>query len=118
MPFGLFGGSSVKFPKRKVAGSYSFHERSAATEPAGGFVFRSGRRSKQTVGGGGAGSSAGTPAGILKKGGQRPRPKSYPSLALPDGMVPQEMAAAIPMPSEPELNAMFAKMVVRKRCTP
>ncbi len=112
MPFGLFSGSSVKFPKRKSTGSYSFRE-SAATTESSGFVFRPGGRSK-TMTGGAAGSNAGTPAGILKRGARRPRPKSFPDLALPDGMVPQEMAAAIPMPSEPELNVMFAKMVVRK----
>lgn len=34
---------------------------------------------------------------------------SYP--ALEDGMVPQEMAAAIPMPREAELNELFVEMV-------
>ena len=61
------------------------------------------------------GSSARTrrnsvPSGILKRSGQRP--VSYP--ALEDGMVPQEMAAAVPMPRETELNEMFADMVVWK----
>jgi len=48
------------------------------------------------------------PSGILKRGGQRP--VSYP--ALEAGMVPQEMAAAVPMPREAELNELFADMVV------
>ena len=46
--------------------------------------------------------------GILKRGGSRP--VSFP--ALEDGMVPQEMAAAIPMPTEAELNQLFEQMVV------
>lgn len=49
------------------------------------------------------------PAGILKRSG-RTRSCSYP---FEDGMVPQEMAAAVPMPSEQKLNTMFAEMVVR-----
>ena len=49
------------------------------------------------------------PPGNLKRGGLR----SVPYLALADGMVPQEMAAAVPMPREPELNELFAEMVVR-----
>ena len=49
------------------------------------------------------------PAGILKRSG-RPRSVSFP---FEDGMVPQEMAAAIPMPSEQKVNAMFTEMVVR-----
>ena len=95
MPFGLFGGSPIKFPKRKT---YSLHHE--PTETASGFVFRNGGHSRQN----------GTPTGILKKGGRRP--KSFPTLS--DGMVPQEMAAAIPMPPEHELNAKFTRMVVRK----
>ena len=50
------------------------------------------------------------PAGILKRGGSRPI--SFP--ALEDGMVPSEMAAAIPMPTEAELNELFVEMVVRQ----
>lgn len=49
------------------------------------------------------------PHGILKRAGSRP--VSFP--ALEDGMVPQEMAAAIPMPTEAELNQLFEEMVVR-----
>ena len=94
MPLKLFtGGSPVKFPKKKT---YSLRhdapEAGSRNRPGGG-------RPKQGA----------SPVGILKKGG-RPRPKSYPSLS--DGMVPQEMAAMHPMPSEPELNAMFTQMVV------
>ncbi len=51
------------------------------------------------------------PSGILKRGGQRPL--SYP--ALEDGMVPQEMAAAVPMPRGTELNELFAEMVVSSK---
>lgn len=68
--------------------------------------------------GGGSGKGAGSvsakgrrntaPSGILKRAGSRP--VSYP--ALEDGMVPQEMAAAIPMPTEAELNELFVEMVV------
>lgn len=69
------------------------------------FNFRSG--------GAGTGSRRNTaPSGILKRGGNRPM--SY--LALEDGMVPQEMAAAVPMPREPELNELFAEMVVSLLC--
>ena len=49
------------------------------------------------------------PAGILKRSG-RPRFVSY---QFEDGMVPQEMAAAVPMPNEQKVNAMFTEMVVR-----
>ena len=49
------------------------------------------------------------PAGILKRSG---RTRSVP-FEFEDGMVPQEMAAAVPMPSEQRVNAMFAEMVVR-----
>ena len=93
MPFGLFGGR-IRFSKKRT---YSLRH----DENAGGGRFP-------------ASSSHGNsaPSGILKKSG-RQRPKSYPAFA--DGMMPQEMAAAIPMPSEPELNAMFTQMVVRIR---
>lgn len=50
------------------------------------------------------------PAGILKRSG---RTRSSGSFPFEDGMVPQEMAAAVPMPSEQKVNAMFAEMVVR-----
>lgn len=54
-------------------------------------------------------NEAAPPAGILKRSG-RTRSFSFP---FEDGMVPQEMAAAVPMPSEQKVNAMFAEMVVR-----
>lgn len=93
MPLKLTG-RSLKFPKKKT---YSLRH----DVPEGGSRSRSG---------GGRPKQGASPVGILKKGG-RARPKSYPSLS--DGMVPQEMAAVHPMPSEPELNAMFTQMVVR-----
>ena len=49
------------------------------------------------------------PAGILKRSG---RSRSV-SFQFEDGMVPQEMAAAVPMPGEQKVNTMFAEMVVR-----
>ena len=52
------------------------------------------------------------PAGILKRSG-RSRSNSE-SFQFEDGMVPQEMAAAVPMPSEQKVNAMFAEMVVSR----
>ena len=48
------------------------------------------------------------PAGILKRSG-RPRAPAY---EFEYGMVPQEMAARVPMPSEQNVNAMFSEMVV------
>ena len=99
MPFGLFGGRTrVKFSKKRT---YSLRH----DETAGG--------ARSPAGGGGTGrrnTAPAQPSGILKRSG-RPGPKSYPELA--EGMMPQEMAAAIPMASEPELNAMFTQMVVR-----
>ena len=53
------------------------------------------------------------PAGILKRSGRGQR-GSQPSFQFEEGMVPQEMAAAVPMPSEQSVNAMFSEMVVRK----
>lgn len=99
MPFGIGSSRSkspLKFSKKKT---YAVQEHQAGTPHRGG----------------GSGKSAGgisrrntAPAGILKRGGLRP--VSYP--ALEDGMVPQEMAAAIPMPTEGELNELFVEMVV------
>ena len=48
------------------------------------------------------------PAGILKRSGHS---RSVP-FQFENGMVPQEMAAAVPMPSEQNVNTMFAEMVV------
>lgn len=56
-------------------------------------------------------SSPTPPAGILKRSGRFRG--SHPSFQFEDGMVPQEMAAAVPMPSEQTVNAMFSEMVVR-----
>ncbi len=50
------------------------------------------------------------PPSILKKGRGRSN-TSYPALA--EGMTPQEMAAAVPMPLETDLNKMFIQLVVR-----
>lgn len=96
MPLGLF---SRKFSRK----SYSLRqdEASNGNSTSGGVKLR--------ANGGRARHPSSVPTGILKKAG-RGRPQSFP--ALSDGMVPQEMAAAIPMPSEPELNARFTEMVV------
>lgn len=98
MPFN-FGLSNSRFSKKKT---YTVQERNASPPH----------------GGGGSGKSSGSvptkgrrnsaPSGILKRGGSRP--VSFP--ALEDGMVPQEMARAIPMPTEAELNELFVEMVV------
>lgn len=53
------------------------------------------------------------PAGILKRSG---RPCALP-FQFEEGMVPQEMAAAVPMPSEQNVNAMFSEMVVSHTLT-
>ena len=92
MPFGIGSRakSPLKFSKKKT---YSVQEHN------GGHGSSLGRRHS-------------VPAGILKRGGSRP--VSYP--ALEDGMVPQEMAAAIPMPTEAELNELFVEMVVSLVC--
>ena len=89
MPFGIFGGGK----KRSYAVQQKQDDSPLKFTP----TSRASRRNS-------------APAGILKKGG-RTRPVSYPALA--DGMVPSEMAAAIPMPGESELNSMFAELVVR-----
>ena len=91
MPLGFFGGGRGPAAYHSKKKTYSFSHGAAADA-------RRGRRRTGTA-----------PAGILKRG-RRSRPQSFPELS--DGMVPQEMAAAVPMPSEPELNAMFAQMVV------
>ena len=63
-------------------------------------------------GGSGAGSPPPPPpAGILKRSGRGLR-GSQPSFQFEEGMVPEEMAAAVPMPSEQSVNAMFSEMVV------
>lgn len=109
MPFGGKNShrnksSTLSFSKKKT---YTVQDAPPAQkEDKGLFNFRSasallpGARSRRNT----------APSGILKRGGQRPM--SFP--ALEDGMVPQEMAAAVPMPREPELNELFADMVVSK----
>ena len=89
MPFGIFGGGRKK--------AYSVQQKQD-DQPVLRFASASKYARRNSA-----------PAGILKKSG-RSRPQSYP--ALVDGMVPSEMAAAVPMPSEPELNTMFAELVV------
>lgn len=109
MPFGgrnsnRSKGATLSFSKKKTytvqdtppsqkdeRGLFSFKNASSI------FSGASGRTRRNTA-----------PSGILKRGGQRP--VSYP--ALEDGMVPSEMAAAVPMPREAELNELFADMVV------
>ena len=51
------------------------------------------------------------PAGILKRSGHSTRAAA--PFQFENGMVPQEMAAAVPMPSEQHVNDMFTEMVVR-----
>lgn len=104
MPFG-FGKSRAS--KKKTYTVQEYHEpphRSAGEDkhsakgknPLSAAVRNKGRRNT-------------APAGILKRGGARP--VSFPAL-LEAGMVPSEMAAAIPMPTEAELNELFVEMVV------
>ena len=50
------------------------------------------------------------PAGILKRSGHT---RAAVPFQFENGMVPQEMAAAVPMPSEQQVNDMFTEMVVR-----
>ena len=93
MPFGVFGSrGSIKFSKKRT---YSVQHN-----------LENGGRSSDSL----SRRRSSAPAGILKKSGRSSRPTSYPALA--EGMVPSEMAAAVPMPSEVELNMMFAQMVV------
>ena len=95
MPFGLGnssqGKTSIGFSKKKT-----YTVRDASPEERRGNKT-SGRRRNSV------------PAGILKRAGYRQA--TFPGL-LEDGMVPQEMAAAIPMPMEAELNHLFTEMVV------
>lgn len=110
MPFGI-GNSRAKSPLRfSKKKTYTVQEHHAApprphasSEDRG--LIRSIKNTGSLVG---RSRRNTTPAGILKRGGSRP--VSYP--ALEDGMVPQEMAAAIPMPTEAELNELFEEMVV------
>ena len=103
MPFGL--GKS-RTSKKKTYTVQEYHEpphRSAGEErhsPKGKSPLSTAVRNK--------GRRNTAPAGILKRGGARP--VSYPALEV--GMVPSEMAAAIPMPTEAELNELFVEMVV------
>ena len=106
MPFGIKNSGAkapLKFSKKKT---YTVQEHNASAHHGAG-------EEKFPKGGGGPVVSRSrrntAPAGILKRGGHKP--VSYLP-ALEDGMVPQEMAAAIPMPKEMELNALFAEMVV------
>ena len=108
MPFGIRNsnkskGSALSFSKKKT---YTVQDAPPSQkEERGLFGFKSAssllpapvRTRRNTA-----------PSGILKRGGQRP--VSYP--ALEAGMVPQEMAAAVPMPREAELNELFAGLVV------
>jgi hypothetical protein len=97
MPFGVGRTKSpLNFSKKK--GTYVVQEHPGTSPNRG--------SSGKNVGG--VSRRKSLPAGILKRGGLRP--VSYP--ALEDGMVPQEMAAAIPMPTEAELNELFVEMVV------
>jgi len=105
MPLRLFSKSTKK------KGSYSPRNSTEDAPTAGkGIVYRTrsstlGDRSRRH-------SSPPTeqPPGILKKSGRVKPNLSYP--ALTEGMIPQEMAAAVPMPNETELNKMFIQLVV------
>lgn len=99
MPFGI--GTNTKAPL-KLSKKRTYTVQGQNVPPQGD------SESLHRIRGGGRRNS--TPAGILKRGGLRP--VSYPALEDARGMVPQEMAAAIPMPKEAELNEMFAEMVV------
>lgn len=96
MPFGL-SSTRARFSKKKT---YTVQEHNAPPHSGGGLGKTSVSSSRRNS----------APAGILKRGGSRP--VSYP--ALEDGMVPQEMARAIPMPTEAELNELFVEMVVSR----
>lgn len=110
MPFGgknshRHKSSSLSFSRKKT---YTVQDAPPGQkEDRGLFHFKS--ASALLPGAAGRSRKNTAPSGILKRGGQRP--VSFP--ALEDGMVPQEMAAAVPMPREPELNELFAEMVVR-----
>lgn len=109
MPFGIRSSKakpSLKFSKKKT---YSVREHHAPPHGQGedkGLIHSIKSSGSLALGSRGRRNTA--PTGILKRGGSRP--VSYP--ALEDGMVPQEMAAAIPMPTEGELNELFEDMVV------
>lgn len=106
MPFGLFGSNSQsKLSKKKT---YSLRHSTDESAQSGVFRPRSatmGSRDNRRH----SSPPVPAPTGILKKSG-RAKPASFPALA--EGMLPQEMAAAVPMPNETELNLMFAQLVV------
>ena len=106
MPLKIFTNNS-QGKKSKKKGSFS--PRNSVEDPAT-VVYRP---RSATMGGKGRRHSsppAEVPPGILKKSGRLRHNTSYP--AFTEGMIPQEMAAAVPMPTETELNRMFAQLVV------
>ncbi len=107
MPFGL-GTKTSKFSKKKTYSVQDHHVSTLRSGGGGGERTALPHQSKSTGTLGSRGRRNTLPSGILKRGGRSAI--SFP--ALEDGMVPQEMAAAIPMPTEAELNALFAEMVV------
>lgn len=88
-------GTSVKFGKNR--GTYRAAE--------DGRSKRRGARSRPND----SGHGQAPPAGILKRSGRPARTMAFP---FENGMVPQEMAAAVPMPCEQTVNTMFTEMVV------
>ena len=106
MPFGLGGSRGNRFSKKKT---YTVQEPHLSPHREEKGLARAIKSTGSLAGHGRGGNRRNTlPAGILKRGGSRP--VSFP--ALEDGMVPSEMAAAIPMPTEAELNELFVEMVV------
>ena len=109
MPLRLFNSSNSQGKLSKKKGSYS------PTPPDGSTVVY--RPRSATLGRPASRSRRHTspppldqlPPSILKKGRGRSS-TSYP--ALVEGMTPQEMAAAVPMPLEIDLNKMFIQLVV------
>ncbi len=104
MPFGLGPRRSLKFSRKKT---YSVQEQQISPSREDKSLLRPLKSTTSLVS---RGRRSSAPHSILKRAGSRP--VSFP--ALEDGMVPQEMAAAIPMPTEAELNQLFEEMVVRE----
>lgn len=104
MPFGIGTSRANRFSKKKT---YTVQEPHVSPHKEDKGLVRA-IKSSGPLSGHSANRRNTLPAGILKRGGSRP--VSFP--ALEDGMVPSEMAAAIPMPTEAELNELFVEMVV------
>ena len=103
MPFGIGSKPSFRFSKKKT---YSVQEQQVSPSREDRGLLRPVKSTSSLV----SRRRNSAPHGILKRGGR----SSVTFPALEDGMVPQEMAAAIPMPTEAELNQLFEEMVVRE----